>query len=762
MTKKPKTGGSAPSRNQIACRAAELAISKGGRPFVATVQEWLERRGALKESGGVSPHSYSAMRRDCAVIEELSSTRGITSAKMGESAAGLKFSLEQRDLQSSPLYPRAFSLAQVKGVSCAQETLAVNFPDPVSTQLRSDLNLDLDYRGIFGQGLGDLVGNVRQLFVWHYWGGTLSVMWGAPQNESSPMAPVGDWFVDQVGAKIPASAGLKTPVTSELTPCPECIGCAARYSGCFDLYVFIHGVRRLSRCPEAGGPVTALEVSFLDGARARQAVAESRLSSEDLANLITYCDALPGLEARASGIRMDLQTETARTCCVNAHFKDTASNTAALTGVLHAMSTHLVPSRVQAAVVAGAPFSELHLFRASLIPFDLDILSWAVQDVRDGPAFALPTSTLVAAAAASVTGRRSLVFQGGAAAAKGLADLPVPTPFLAPHLSMCVRACVEALACARILERLRRKELTFRTCGIYEGVVEECGHRMRVPDMWPSSRPPTRDTLAYLKSHLPILMSSKGRESQVSGEALWAFPGIGFTFGAGHGSGGERGPCASESGLNLAAISIFASASSLLCGNTAATALDSPNVLFWIPKKEGSDGGVSNTTTSPHKSGTVLYSRAATTLPKHPRLPWVTGVFSWFKTIALAHDFCDPVRRKVCPEDTALLLHFLAPEDKANVFSLGGVWGDWGHRDNKAHNVEDGLGILLLKDKDGVALLDSRPGCSNCGARRGCLEGESGGALMVCCGCSKAAFCSRACQKILWVAGHSKECGGLD
>jgi hypothetical protein len=40
---------------------------------------------------------------------------------------------------------------------------------------------------------------------------------------------------------------------------------------------------------------------------------------------------------------------------------------------------------------------------------------------------------------------------------------PPAAPFLAPHLTRCMRACVETLAIARVLERLRRREVTYRT-----------------------------------------------------------------------------------------------------------------------------------------------------------------------------------------------------------------------------------------------------------------------------------------------------------
>ena len=218
-----------------------------------------------------------------------------------------------RDTAASPLYPRAFSLGKSAGVPVAQEALAANFPDDVSAALRKDLKfLHPDLRALFGASpLGPLAMNVRQLFVWHYWGGTHSVMWGAPQREREPMGPLGDWFEDTT-EQLPPGARLRVPVTADLTPCPECIGCAARYSACFDLYVFVHGVRRLSRCAHAGGPVPALEVTFLDGGRARAAVAEGKLSADDLIALLAYCDALAALEARAGGIRMDLAVETAR------------------------------------------------------------------------------------------------------------------------------------------------------------------------------------------------------------------------------------------------------------------------------------------------------------------------------------------------------------------------------------------------------------------------------------------------------------------
>jgi len=783
MTKK-KSGAPVPSRKQIACRAAELAISKGGRPFVATVSEWLERRKEWGECGGVSSASMSSMKRDCAVIEEMNTSPSVSPIQVGTSAAGLKFSLEQRDLQSSPLYPRAFSLGVSQGVSCALDTLATNFPDPVSAQLRKDLHMEFDYRAILGQRLGELAANVRQLFVWHYWGGTLSVMWGSPQNETSPMAPVGDWFADQVGAKVPTSACLSKPVTSELTLCPECIGCAARYSGCFDLYVFIHGVRRLSRCADAGGPVSALEVSFLDGARARQCVAQGHLSSDDLANLITYCDALPGLEARASGIRMDITTETARTCCVNAHFKDNAGNTAALMGVLHAMAVHLVPSRVQAAVVSGAPFPELQLFKASLIPFDLDLLSWAAQDVRDGPAFVLPTSAALSAACARVSGRRSLL-QPSILSALGITQHDSSTntlPFLAPHLSACMRACLEALVAARSMERLRRKEVTFRILeSSYEGLFSECGHRMRIPNIWPNKLPPMGGELvSALKVHLPSLVRSKGRESgqQVAGEALWGFPSSPSQATAGATSsstssstgtslavcsGGIRvidnkpSGASSESGLNLALISIFAVASSLFCGTEA-----SQSVLYLIPPLSGPGDGQTYTKNNKLSGGRrediVVYSRAATCPPKHPSHNWVTGVFAWMRAHALNNEFCDPIRPLATLEDTKFLLNFLSPEVIRR--SPLGIWSDWGLR-------IEGIGQDSMQDflapTPAPTSFSTVPKCSNCGVEEGSsVFGGEVVSLQLCSACSGVAYCSKNCQGIAWVAGHCNECGGLD
>ena len=716
----PPQPAAPPHRNQAAFRAAEAAIAKGGRPSMASVPEWLERRSAPGIVGGVVPC-------DC-VCRELMAPAAAAPGGAGAGAGApprapelnaseAKFSLENahRDATASPLYPRAFSLGLLKGVSCAVDQLAVNFPDDVSAALRKDLMFDLDVKGVLGGRLGELAANVRQLFVWHYWGGTLSVMWGAPHNERAPMAPCGDYFEDQAGAVPPPSAHLKVPVTTDLTPCPECIGCAARYGGCFDLYIFIHGTRRLSRCGAQGGPVTALEVTFLDGARARQSVAEGRLSAEELTNLITYCDALAGLEARASGIRMELAVETARGCCVNAHFKDSTANTAALLGVLHAQAAYYVPSRAQAACVAGSPHAELHLLRASLLPFDLDLLAWAAQDVRDGPASALPTCAWVAAAGAAGTGRRSVAASGGGevpyvralhwqgaegagsgggggssssggggsggggaassasssdssgantprhlvpaapaaeeralrtctggaprARARGSGGAALPAaaspPYLAPHLTRCMRACVEALAIARVLERLRRREVTFRTAELFEGIYAECGHRMRVPSLWPHCRLPGGEVEEMLHRQLPSLMASKGRERQVPGEALWAFPGLdkggskggvwggggggggvggggggggaaaGATAGAGSGAqalvpaaastafsapsaaaaamaalgSGGREDGASESGLNLALISIYAATASLMCGASDSN----PNVLLWAP-----------------------------------------------------------------------------------------------------------------------------------------------------------------------------------
>ena len=215
----------APQQARIAGhRAAEQALLKGGRPAVLTLGEWLERRSLGAPPVPCKCLDASAPRGD-----------GFKGADPATSWAA-NFADVHRDTAASPLYPRAFSLGKSAGVPVAQEALAANFPDDVSAALRKDLKfLHPDLRALFGASpLGQLAMNVRQLFVWHYWGGTHSVMWGAPQREREPMGPLGDWFEDTT-EQLPPGARLRVPVTADLTPCPECIGCAARYSACFDL-----------------------------------------------------------------------------------------------------------------------------------------------------------------------------------------------------------------------------------------------------------------------------------------------------------------------------------------------------------------------------------------------------------------------------------------------------------------------------------------------------------------------------------------------
>jgi hypothetical protein len=89
-----------------------------------------------------------------------------------------------------------------------------------------------------------------------------------------------------------------------------------------------------------------------------------------------------------------------------------------------------------------------------------------------------------------------------------------------------MRACVETLAIARVLERLRRREVTYRTAELFEGIYAECGHRMRVPSLWPNCKLPPGEVEDMISRQLPSLMTNKGRERQVPGEALWAFPGL--------------------------------------------------------------------------------------------------------------------------------------------------------------------------------------------------------------------------------------------
>ncbi len=733
-------------------RAAEQALQKGGRPATLTLVEWLERRAA---SAAPAPA--------CRCLDSSLARGGEGGTRLSADAPPAWqaiFSDVHRDTSASPLYPRAFSLGKSVGVTVALDTLVANFPDDVSTALRKDLRfLHPDLRAVFGASpLGQLAMNVRQLFVWHYWGGTHSVTWGAPQREREPMGPLGDWFED-TSDKLPASARLKVPVTADLTPCPECIGCAARYSACFDLYVFIHGVRQLSRCAHAGGVVPALEVTFLDGGRARAAVAEGRLSAEELITLLAYCDSLAALEARAGGIRMELAVETARGCCVNAHFKDdNTCNTAALTGLLNACAACTVPSRAQSALLAGAPCAELKLLRAAHLPFDLDLIAWASLDVRTGPVHLLPTTGAISASARGV---------GGGA--------PEPAPFLAPHLATMLRASIETLASARLLERLRRRDVTFRAMEIFEGTYAEVGHRLRAPDMWPTAAMTAAQAETVMRLHLGRLVSSRGRTRQEQGEALWSFPTPAPAV-----VPGRPTTAASESGVNLAAASFFAAACDVLCGAPSAAR---PNVLLWTPldmlspegppeggggggggdaagaPPSGSSGGAASATTAvihavqaataagaayvPANPGRVMFTRALSAPPVHPALAWVTAVLASARKAATDAGLCDPVRRRACAEDLRAMRRMMRPCDLEGAAAVGGPLADWG-------------GEPFAPLARGGAPTRTGGACAACGV----AEGRVPGGLLVCGACGSAYYCGKKCQAAHWRVSAFRGRGG--
>ena len=697
-----------PARSQLAFRAAETAISKAGRPSILSVDDWLAQHRAARP-----------VACKCAT----------GAAASAEAAAGCRLSLEgcARDSSLSPLLPRVFSLASPKGVSCAYDTLPGNFPDDVSDALRRALIYDLELRTTLGGRLGPLAENVRQLFIWHYFGAAHSVMWGRPDNERSPMSPVNDWFED-CDDKPPASARLKTPLAADVSPCPECIGCAARYGGAFDLFLFISGVRSAGRCEHAGGSVVALEVVFVDGARARQAVAEGCISAEDHTCLITYCDALAGLEARAAGIRMELAVETARGCCLNSHFKDTAANTAAVAGVLHAMAAYTTPTKAQAAIVAAAPGgSTSGLIKSALLPFDLDLLSWAGQDVRDGPSMLLPTSAAIAAAA-----------RGGA-----------PAPYRAQHLAVCMRAAMEALITARAIERLRRKEVTFRCAEVLRGSYAECKPRLRTVDV----HTPPRIAGRLLQELLATLTSS-ARLRQAPGEAVADSPTGGALMLDGPLRGGAAPPLADharwEGGLNLAALSSFATAAVVLCGPAPPTR---PNVALWV-----SPPVPLPVMTTPAPVDVLFYTRAASAPPVHPSLTWVTSAFAWFRTLLSVSGFCDPVRHLPAKSDGILLRRLLAMEgvvppsgsqrpmapglDAASCF---GDAADDAPPSDDDDDVDEGGSPAVRAALALVADVRARAGygtavavCASCGV--------AGGPLFVC-PCGSSAVCSRACQR---------------
>ena len=684
-------GGTPPplTRSQQAFRAAEASITKGGRPAVLSPAEWLERRAATRVAGAVSPGACTCVK---------------SGGSAAEAAASVRVSLEEasRDATVSPIYPRVFSLASREGKNVAVDTLSTNFPDDVSAALLQDLRLwpaHTDLRAHFQGTLGVLADQVRSWFVWHYFGATHSIMWGAPHSEKTPMAPVGEWF-DDSEERAPASARLKTPVTADVTPCPECVGCAARYGGCFDLYMFIHGVRRFSRCEHAGGPVPALEVTFLDGARARAAVAEGRMSAEDLTALVTYCDALAGLEANLSGIRMELAVETARGCCVNTHYKDSAASISIIAGVLHALSHNLVPSRAQAAIIAGAPMAELGLVKPALLPLDFDILSWAAQDVRDAPGSLLPTSSALAAA---------------------FAPTPEMLLYRAPHLAVCMRAATETLVTARLLERLRRSELTFRMGELLGGRYSEAAPRLRAPDL----HAPSRLAPALMRDHLLSLLATS-RDHQAVGEAILDAPPREY-FPAGQGwraiSATQPPPqraasfatltshapshAAWEGALNLAAVTGFAAAAATVCGSPTL-----PHVLLWMPPpapKRNKDApgveflpcvfnpvnnqlipegacavfaapdscrGDELTRAFPPPAGDVYFTRAVTALPTSPAVPWVSVLFAWWRGLLQSAGFCDVVRRSATQRDVDSLkavidLVDVTPKKKCSVAGCG-------------------------------------------------------------------------------------------
>jgi hypothetical protein len=81
---------------------------------------------------------------------------------------------------------------------------------------------------------------------------------------------------------------------------------------------------------------------------------------------------------------------------------------------------------------------------------------------------------------------------------------------------------------------------------------------MRVPSLWPHCRLPGGEVEEMLHRQLPSLMASKGRERQVPGEALWAFPGLdkggskGGVWGGGAGAAGAA--AAAAAGAAAAAV----------------------------------------------------------------------------------------------------------------------------------------------------------------------------------------------------------------
>ena len=708
--------------------------------------DWLERRARV--AAALLSDSSSSCSSSCSCHPNPTT---LTDTK---AAVALRIALDtaSHDSSVSPLYPRGFSLNQRAGTSVALETLSVNFPDEVSAAFRADVGLGAgapDLRAALGGGvLGALAEQVRLWFAWHYFGGTHSILWGTPAAEKSPMSPTGEWYEDAIDERAPASARLSVPVTSEMTSCPDCVGCAARYCGAFDLFIFIHSVRRVDRCAHAGGSVPALEVTYIDGARARAAVAAGRLSADDLTSLINYANALASIEAATNGVRTDAAIEAARGCCVNTHYKDTATSISAVSGVLAAMSDAIVPSRAQAAVIAGAPRAELGLFRAALLPLDWDLWAWAAQCPRATPARLLPLCASLSSALGS-SSRHKL-----------------------PHLLACMRAAIEALTTAQTMERLRRSEVTFRASILLSGRRSEALPRLRAPDVCA----PPRIAPAL---HLDLLINylSWPRDRQAPGEALADAPSVDLAR-AGR---AEPAPISAwEAGTNLAAITGFAAAATLACGAPDAA---SPHVLLWLPPPKTAPAGgggkaalakaakvaekkavkaaaavavavavavaaaapgsapgsipatapapapatataVLETPTTAGASATVAaatpatpddvwFTRALTAPPTHASAPWITVAFTWFRTRLQVAGFCDPVRRAATPRDERVLA---------------------------------GLALAASALEDAYTLVR----CDACGA--------NDMILYVCDCCKMRVYCSPACQRRDWESGHSSIC----
>ena len=655
-----------------------------------------------------------------------------------QSAAAVRVALDtaSHDTSVSPIYPRTFSLAGKTGTPVTLDTLSANFPDEMSAAFRADVGLGCgapDLRAALGGTmLGALAEQVRLWFAWHYFGGTHSILWGTPTSEKAPMSPVGEWFEDS-DDRMPASARLSVPVTAEVTSCPDCVGCAARYGGAFDLFVFIHNVRRVDRCSHAGGTVPALEVTYIDGARARAAVTEGRLSADDLTAVINYCNALASIEATTNNIRTDAPIENARGCCVNTHYKDTSSSIAAVAGVLHATSETLTPSKAQAAVINGSPHPELGLLRAALLPLDWDLWAWAAQSPRVSPARLLPLSSALCASVGGIGGGGNVV-SGECGSALQHTSSP-SSPARLPHLLTCMRAATETLVTARTIERIRRKEVTYRAAVILSGRRSEALPRLRAPEV---CAPPHLASALHLDMLTNLLVSQ--RERQSTGEAIFDAPpsALNLIYRAGR---TEAAPISAwEAGTNLAAITVFALAAALACGPPHA---DSQNVLLWLPpppppkvvaaktvKGGGSKAsekrvkaGSSVTVTEPPPPSSPLgsaaltddvwFTRALTSPPSNPSSPWVTLAFNWFRTRLQSGGFCDPVRRAAVPRDQVVL---------------------------------KGLAIAASVLVDAYELVR----CDACGS--------NDTVLFVCDRCSMRVFCSQVCQRRDWQSGHRSVC----